>query len=269
MRGMDIALIHQEDSSIYQPINGGLMIRGIWSSMSGMIPRMFNHEVAANNLANITTTGFKGERAFVRSFIDAEMMAEKDPDRYHRISDLEDVKIDFSQGLMEETHNPFDIAILGNGFFSVRTAQGDMFTRNGHFKIDKNYQLVNSEDLPVLDTKNRPIKLFEGDIFIRENGEIAIDGDVVAQIKVTDFPQPYNLKKSVNNMFTPEDEQTLGFPAKDFAIKHGFLERSNVTPVREMLNMIIYFRNYEADSRILMAQDDTLRRAVTDVGRPA
>lgn len=245
------------------------MIRGIWSSMSGMIPRMFNHEVAANNLANITTTGFKGERSFVRSFIDAEMVAEKNPDKYHRISDLEDVKVNFEQGLMEETHNPFDLAILGDGFFSIQTAQGEMFSRNGHFKIDNNYRLVNSEDLPVLDIRNRPIKLYEGNIFVRDNGEITIDGDTVAQIKVTDFPKPYELKKSVNNMFTPEDIQNKGFPAQESAVKHGFLERSNVTPVQEMLNMIIYFRNYEADSRILMAQDDTLRRAVNDVGRPS
>ncbi len=245
------------------------MIRGLWDSMSGMIPRMFHHEVAANNLANITTTGFKGERAFVRSFVDAEMMAEKDPNKYYRISDLEDVKIDFTQGLMEETHNPLDLAILGKGFFSIQTAAGEMFSRNGNFKIDKNYRLVNSEDMPVLDVRGRPIQLSEGDLFVRDNGEITIDGEVAAQLKITDFPEPYELKKTANNQYTPENPNVKGFPSQDFAVKHGFLERSNVTPVAEMLNMIIYFRYYEADSRILMAQDDTLRRAVNDVGRPA
>ncbi len=245
------------------------MIKGLWSSMSGMVPRMFNHEVAANNLANITTTGFKAERAFVRSFIDAEMMAEKDPDKYHRISDLEDVKVDFSQGLMEETRNPLDLAILGDGFFSILTPNGEMYTRNGNFKIDKNYQLVNSEGMIVLDYRNRPIKLYEGDIFIKENGEITIDGNPITRIKITDFPKPYELKKTANNLFLPEVPNVQGFPSRNYQIKHGFLERSNVTPVQEMLNMIIYFRNYEADSRILMAQDDTLRRAVNDVGRPA
>lgn len=245
------------------------MIRGIWSSLSGMTPRMFSHEVSANNLANITTTGFKGERAFVKSFIDAEMIAENDPDKYHRIADLEDVSVDFSQGLMEETHNPFDIAILGEGFFSVQTTAGEMYTRNGNLKIDKNYRLVNSEDMPMMDERNRPIQLYEGDIFVRENGEITIDGAVVAKLKVTDFPKPYELKKAANNLYVPETPGVKGFPSQDFQVKHGFLERSNIVPVKEMLDMIIYFRHYEADTRILMAQDDTLRRAVNDVGRPS
>jgi len=234
-----------------------------------MTPRLFSHEVSANNLANITTTGFKGERAFVKSFIDAEMMAEQDPDKNYRVSDLEDVAVNFAQGLTEETHNPFDLAILGQGFFSVQTMAGEMYTRNGNLKIDRNYRLVNSEDMPILDVRNRTIQLYEGDIFIRENGEITIDGGVVAQIKVTDFPQPYALKKAANNMYVPETPAVKGFPSQDFQVKHGFLERSNVVPVQEMLNMIIYFRHYEADTRVLMAQDDTLRRAVNDVGRPS
>ena len=237
--------------------------------MSGMVPRMFNHEVAANNLANITTTGFKGERAYVRSFVDAEMMAEQDPDKYHRVSDLEEIHTDYSQGLMEETKNPFDLAIMGNGFFTIETTLGPAYTRNGNFKVDGNYRLVNSEDLPVLDNRGRPIKLYEGNIFIKENGEVSIDGDIVATLGIADFEQPYNLKKSSNNLYAPQDESVRSFPAKNASVQHGFLEKSNVVPVQEMLNMIIYFRNYEADSRVLVAQDDTLRKAVTEVGRPA
>jgi flagellar basal-body rod protein FlgG len=243
------------------------MIKGIWSSMAGMIPRLFYHEVSANNLANITTTGYKGDRAFLKSFIDAEMMAERNANVYHRETQVEAVNTDFSQGLFEETSNPLDVAILGEGFFCISTPQGELYSRNGNFKVDKNYRLVNSEDLPVLGVNGKTIQLSDGDIFINEQGEISIDGETVAKLKIVDFPQPYALKKSANNLFEPESPSDPRFPAKDYQIKHGFLERSNVIPIREMLNSIIYFRNYEADTRILMAQDDTLRLAVNDVGR--
>ena len=245
------------------------MIKGIWNSLGGMVPRIFHHEVAANNLANITTSGYKAERAFIKSFIDAETVAEVNRDKYHRISEVNEVKTDFSQGLIEQTNNVLDLAIMGNGFFTISTPQGEMYSRCGNFKMDKYYRLVTSDDMPVLDVRNRPITLYEGDIFFTENGEITINGEIAAKLKIIDFENKSMLKKAANNMFTPVDDSIVGFPAKDYNIKHGFLERSNVIPVQEMMNMIIYFRNYEADSRILTAQDDTLRRAVNDVGRPA
>jgi flagellar hook-basal body protein len=144
------------------------MIKGIWSSMAGMIPRLFYHEVSANNLANITTTGYKGDRAFLKSFIDAEMMAERNANVYHRETQVEAVNTDFSQGLFEETSNPLDVAILGEGFFCISTPQGELYSRNGNFKVDKNYRLVNSEDLPV---SERARDLQHTEIAVREELE--------------------------------------------------------------------------------------------------
>lgn len=243
------------------------MIKGIWTSAAGMLPRMFRQEVAANNLANITTTGFKKDRTFLKSFLDAELMAEKDRDKYSRLLEVEDTKVNFSQGLLEETRNSLDLAIVGDGFFTINTPQGEMYTRNGNFQINARSQLVNSENLLVMDDRNRPIYIREGSVFVAEDGEITIDGEPVSKLKIVDFPQPYSLEKTANNMFTPIDDGVVPSPARSAKVKHGFLERSNVRPVEEMLNMIVFFRNYEADSRILMAQDDTLRRAVNDVGR--
>lgn len=244
------------------------MIKGIWSSMSGMLPRELHHSVAATNIANITTTGYKASRAFLKSFIDAETAAEANSDKNQRISDVEEIHTDFSQGLMEQTDNVLDVAILGDGFFCIDTPQGELYTRNGNFRLDKNYRLVTSDGMPVLGENNRSIKLYEGSIFVMENGEISINGERVAKLKIVDFAEPTDLKRGLNSLFIPMDENVRGMPGKDYKIKHGFLERSNVVPVQEMMNMIIYFRNYEADSRILTAQDDTLRRAVNDIARP-
>ncbi len=243
------------------------MIKGLWDSLSGMLPRMTHQEVAANNLANVNSTGFKKDRLYMKSFIDAEMMAEFNRDKFHRILEVESIKTDHSQGLLQETDNPLDLAILGNGFFTILTPQGEMYTRNGNFMINSRSQLVTAEDQLVLDVKNRPINIREGKVFVNENGEITIDGARIATLKIVDFEDLNNLEKSANNSFTPRYPTVHPVPASDFLVKHGFLERSNVTPVAEMVNMIVYFRNYEADSRILQAQDDTLRRAVNDVGR--
>jgi flagellar basal-body rod protein FlgG len=244
------------------------MIKGIWYSLSGLVPRMFYHDVSANNLANITTSGYKADKAFLKSFVDAEMAAQANSDKYYRLSEVEEVKTNFSQGLFEQTENPLDVAIMGDGFFCLSTPNGEVYTRNGNFKLDKNYQLVTSDNKPVLGSNNRPIKLSEGEIFFTEKGEIIINGQIVAQLKIVDFPKPYNLRKAENNCFATMDNTVLASPAKDFQIKHGFLERSNVNSVQEMLNMVIYFRNYEADTRILTAQDDTLRLAANEIGKP-
>ena len=236
--------------------------------MSGMLPRELHHSVAATNLANITTTGYKASRAFLKSFIDAEMAAEANNDRCHRLSEIEEVHTDFSQGMMQQTDNVLDMAIQGGGFFCIDAPQGELYTRNGNFKLDRNYRLVTSDDLPILGQNNRPIKMYDGDIFVLEDGEITINGERVAKLKIIDFENPADLKKGGNNLFVPMDENVRGSPSKDYKIKHGFLERSNVVPVQEMMSMILYFRNYEADSRILTAQDDTLRRAVNEIARP-
>ncbi|MBC8205487.1 flagellar hook-basal body protein [bacterium] len=243
------------------------MIKGIWTSAAGMCPRMFRQEIAANNLANVTTTGFKKERAYFKSMLDAELMAEKDRDKYSRLLEIEQVMTNYSQGLLEETHNPLDLAIVGDGFFAIQTPQGEMYTRNGNFKIDARSRLVTSENMVALDDRNRPIYITEGKVFINEAGEVSIDDRIVGKLKIRDFPQPYQLQKAANSLFTPINNTVVSSPATMYKVRHGFLERSNVQPVEEMLNMIVYFRNYEADSRILMAQDDTLRRAVNDVGR--
>jgi len=244
------------------------MIRGIWNSLSGLLPRMVHQEVSANNLANITTTGFKANRPYMKSFLDAELMAEKDRDKYSRISDLDEIHTDFSQGLMEQTDNPLDLAIMGDGFFTIQTDQGTAFTRNGNFTINKDSQLVTSDGSLVLGEKG-PITIYEGSVFVDDSGQVSIDNNIIDKLRITDFPKPYMLKKAANNVYVPANDTVQGFAAEDYAIKHKFLERSNVVPVQEMMHMIVYFRNYEADTRILQAQEETLRRAVNDVGRPA
>lgn len=243
------------------------MIKGLWNSLSGMLPRMTHQEIASNNLANVTTTGFKKDRLFLESFIDAEMMAEFNRDTQHRILEVEDIKTDHSQGLLQETDNPLDLAILGDGFFTIQTPAGIQYTRNGNFMINSRSQLVTAEDHLVMDDKNRPIYIREGKVFVNEKGEITIDEARVATLKIVDFEDLSQLKKAANNTFEPKHPGITPVQPRDFLVKHGFLERSNVTPVAEMVNMIMYFRNYEADTRILQAQDDTLRRAVNDVGR--
>ena len=242
------------------------MIRGLWNSLAGILPRMVHQEVAANNLANITTTGFKKDRPYMKSFLDAQLVAEKDNEKYSRILEVEDIMTNFEQGLFEQTDNPLDLAIMGEGFFTIQSDTGRLYSRNGNFAINADSELVTSEGNRVLGEAG-PITIDEGDIFINNLGEISIDGDVIDKLLITNFRKPYQLTKASNNAFKPDNPTVRGFPSENYSVRHKFLERSNVQPVQEMLNMIVYFRNYEADTRIIQAQDETLRRAVNDVGR--
>jgi flagellar basal-body rod protein FlgF len=246
------------------------MIKGIFSSGSGMVPRLMRLDVIANNVANADTMGFKKDDVFVQILKDAGVAQSTGKGELAGM----DVKkfTDFTEGSFQPTGNPLDLAIQGEGFFAVETPDGIRYTRNGNFKISDKGEVVNSSDHPVLGTSGRisipnPEKLQQNDLSITKNGEVYIGKNLIEKIRIVTFADIQKIKKTDGVLFTtdqtPKDVQSGD---ENTTVRQGFLEESNVEGLSEMVQMVELTRSFETDSRTMRLQDETLEKAM-EVGR--
>lgn len=217
-------------------------------------------DVLSNNLANIDNVGFKREQTFF------ELVSDKTG------KDLKlNVKTDFNQGVLDETNNTLDMALAGKGFFVVETQNGEAFTRDGHFKLDEEGFLITSSG-DYVKGQNGSIVLTAEDslvpqqIEISKEGDIFVDGNLQDKLLITDFTNTSNLKKIGDNLFIANIDAERIEP-ENFEVKQGFLEKSNVNPVEEMMGLIEVQRQFESTQKIIRTLDDTFRSAVNQVGR--
>ncbi len=237
------------------------MIKGIFTSAAGMVPRMTQQEIIANNLANAATVGFKKDQVFLKTLLDASLLLNSGGDLNSMINEAQEVLTNFSQGGMRSTGNPLDLCLSGPGFFAVKTDEGTMYTRSGMFTLDPEGNLVTLSGQNVMG-QGGPISLPHGDVVIAQNGAVLADGQEIDRLKVVDFSDKKALVKKADNLFAagPGASET---EALETVVNQGFLEESNVETIREMVEMITLYRTYQANARAIMAQDETLRRGIT------
>ena len=261
------------------------MIEGLFISASGMLPKSSQQEAIANNLANSEVPGFKRDSLFMREVGEARKRLSGDyPD--WRINRIEGSWTDFEQGELKRTGSTYDMALSGQGFFAVDTPDGVQYTRNGTFSRNSQGTLVTPLGYPVLDEAGNQINvpatftepIVDASGVLRGRDELLGVDQVLGRLQVTDFPELYdeNLKaqtpfqsvlgKGKNGYFIPQPG-VQQLPAQKYEVVQGFLEDGNVEVVMEMVKMIDVFRAYEADQRAIQVQDETLNRAVNDVGR--
>lgn len=262
------------------------MLRALHSASSGMRAQQLNLDTISNNLANVNTTGFKKNRL---EFQDLLYRTMREPGQLTRegrtiptgIQVGHGVRaaatpVDFSQGSLQETENPLDLAIEGEGFFAIELPdQSIAYTRDGSFKLDAEGYLVTSNGYYVLDEGLGSIYIGEdpvNSIGITEDGTISVvfpgddQAEEVAQIGLTRFPNPAGLEKIGRNLYRPTE--AAGFPTEGLpleeglgSINQGFIEMSNVQVVVEMVDMITAQRAYELNSKAITTSDEMLQIA--------
>ena len=240
------------------------MIKGIYTSASGMLPRMLKQETFANNMANINTVGYKKDGVFLHKFKQAQEGLITDLD--WEIPMVHDVYIDFAQGEVHQTKETLDVAIEGSGFFVIQTPDGEQYSRNGKFSLTPEGVLVDKNGFEVL-SDSGPITIAGDEIVISQDGTVSGDGASIAKIRVVDFKQPYSFNKTGFGYFISTDESGAAFNSENYQIRQGYIEGSNVNIIEQMVDMLISFRAYEAGQKAIQAQDETLNKAVNDVGR--
>lgn len=243
------------------------MVNGLYTASRAMMNIMDKQDVNAQNLANTNTTGFKLARLVNR----AEVTIGRDDENHLHQKENQSVAglyTSFQQGPMVRTGNSMDIALSSPGFFAVETDNGTAYSRGGSFSLNSYGELVTLTGKNVLDENGGHIKLDGQNVQFMEDGSVFVDGSKAGKLGVVDFPDTHKLAYGADGLFTNTDPD--GNPAKPpetTGVKQGFLEGSNVDPISTMVTMIAEYRNYEADQKALKAVDDTLGKAVNDVGR--
>lgn len=240
------------------------MIKGIQSAKAAMIAQSTRQDITANNLANVQTTGFKRDRLFQTDLMDAQSGVESNGELALR--QLQKVVTDFSQGALHPTSAPLDVALQGEGFFVVSDGQQTYYTRSGHFELSAEGKLITAQGYAV-QGEGGEILLPAGQVTIGTRGEIAVDGRMVAKLKVVALDNPGDLIKAGGAMLFSKGGAAQERKAGGTIVQQGFVETSNVDAMREMVEMIAIMRNYQVSAKALQAEDEALLKTVTDIGR--
>ncbi|QNO15182.1 flagellar hook-basal body protein [Alkalicella caledoniensis] len=256
------------------------MIRGLHISKTGMITQQRKQENIANNIVNSNTTGFKKASSAIAA--DKDLFLHRLNDEILRTSFgntdkkpavgplgmgvfLDETLTNFLQGNMIETNIKSDLAIAGNGFFTVEQGGQLFLTRDGSFNIDSQGNLVNGDGL-YLHGSNGRITLpqgHNGQFSVSTNGQISVGDQFIDTIRITTIQNPHSLDKLGNNLFATTARTTEGGVQGE--IIQGYLEGSNVDLADEMVELIATMRAYEANQRAIHAHDETLGKAVNEI----
>ena len=251
------------------------MDNAIYVGLSRQLTLQRQLDVAANNLANVDTAGFKVEHmSVVTDPIAAPGVSfglGAEPIKY--VLDNGESR-DFTQGSVEQTGATFDLAIEGGGFFSVQTANGTRYTRDGRFTTDAQNQIVDASGEPVLDTGGSPITVdptlatpvIGGDGSVSQatkNGGVSKLG----RIGVTSFANKGALSKEGANQFSDPTGAAGPTAATSATMRQGYVEKSNVNSVAEVTSLIDITRAYERVQNIIMGAQDLSAKAVDGLGK--
>ena len=243
------------------------MERGLYIAASGMLAEQVRQDQIANDLANASTPGYKADRSAQASFADMLLQNSQTgadgrvPEhgrsrRTHR-DDLE-------QGPLQQTGDPLDIALQGDGFLAVSTRSGTRYTRNGQLSLDGQGRLVDRHRLPR-PRDERPAdhrrRRRRRTISISQGGAVSVGGRTVGTLGVVSLTGADQAGRHALH-------RRAGRPAGGDHGQQGFLEGSGVEPARAMVDMIVSLRAYESSQRVIHAIDDTLGRATTRWDRP-
>lgn len=239
------------------------MLRGIYTAAAGMLVQHAHNDVVANNLANASTPGFRRDRVVVRSFPQLDLYRTPGGAPVGPLTTgaaVDEVAPDMMPGPIKFTGNDLDLALEGPGYFAVAAPQGPAYTRSGSFMLDGEGYLATKEGYRLLG-RNGPLAV-AGDVTVTEEGLVLSGGEPVDALLIVDFPPgTIPAKRGANLVDGP------AAPVEGVRVKQHYLEQANVNVVREMIDLIAVMRAYEANQKIIQAHDETLGKAVNEMGR--
>lgn len=234
------------------------MDNAIYTMLTRQSGLMREFSSVANNVANMGTTGFKAEHGVFSEYVRNIDAGGASPDGATSLSmgRLGAHRTDLTDGSLKSTGGELDMALSGEGFFQVRTPNGERLTRAGHFMLNADRILVNPQGHAVLNTGGGEIAIPQeaASILVGRDGTISSDGVELGRVGVF-TADTVTLRREGNNLWTAENIQNVEIPN----IASGFLENSNVNPVLEMARMIEVQRFYDAGQALLDLEDDRIR----------
>jgi len=253
------------------------MFRGFYTLTSDMLTQQRRLNVISNNMANVSTPGFKKDNLMTTTF--EERLAyrtgsidKRNPARLNTVALMRvpDEKItNYDQGSFDVTGRPLDATIVGDGFFEVETPGGGMvYTRNGSFTLDDQGYLYLQHIGRVMGADGAPVMLGTDKIEYGRDGTITYTENhaPIGKVRIVDFTDYYPLEKTGEGMFTnPNPANLVDVTNPD--VRGGMLERSNVSSIDEMVAMMTSQRALQSASEILKMYDNIMSKAANDIGR--
>lgn len=242
------------------------MDSGYYAACSALKAHTGALEIAANNIANISTPGFRGQIPSFESLL-VRSAGSGTVSKWDRMSNelatLNGSRADLGQGNLEHTGNPLDFAVEGPGFFAVQTKGGTLYTRNGSFRISASGQLQTSAGDPLLGASG-PITVPRGQLSISPDGTISVNGAVAGKLRVVEFAAGALVSPAGASYYSAQ--AVAAKPALGSQVRQGMLESSNVSPVAAMVGLISAQRQAEMVERAMSAYySDFNRIAVEDL----
>jgi flagellar basal body rod protein FlgG len=229
-------------------------LNGLDSAASALRYWERKQEIVANNLANVSTDGFKAQRVFA-TLLDG-------------IRPAPVTSSDYSVGNLRQTGNALDVSIDGPGFFVVNTPNGERYTRGGPLRLDEKHQLVDSDGRPLLGTKKGgPITLTDGPVEIDKSGNVTQNGQVVDTLRMDAAPKGVELEREGKSLWVPPaTKESLAGGARN--VKQGWIEESNVNSMSTMVDMISIQRAYASAQKAIVELDHVNETITTQIAKP-
>jgi flagellar basal-body rod protein FlgF len=227
-------------------------LNGMESAASALRFWERKQEIVANNLANVSTDGFKAQRVFARMLDGANPVAE--------------TSSDLSTGSLKQTGNSLDVALDGPGFFVVTTANGDRYTRGGSMRLDEKHHLVDAEGRAMVGEKG-PITVGTGPVEIDATGQVKQNGQLLDRLKVETAPKGTELTREGEALWVPPATRQVMKPEAR-SVKQGYLEESNVNSMGALIDMVSIQRAYASVQKAIIELDHTNETVTTQLARP-
>jgi len=245
---------------------------GYYAAFTGLLAGTQALELAANNLANISTTGYKAQHEFYKS-----LTASLGNPNQRQVSPLNrainnygvlgGATVDFQAGTLERTGNDLDLAMEGSGFFVVQTKAGLRYTRNGNFRVDADGQLVTAWGDPVMSDQGLPLQIPPGPVSVSADGTISSQGAVVGSLQIVDFAPGTVLVPEGNSTYKPATGSSPT-PATEPRVREGMLEASNMSPIEGTIGLVMIQRqNQLLEQALSIFHNDFNKSAAEDLPR--
>ena len=235
------------------------------TAASGLRARMESLDLLANNIANASTGGYKADREFYSLYVSPDAGANE---FLSTMPVIEKNYTDHSQGALQHTGNPLDVALQGKGFFAVNGPGGPLYTRNGNFRVSAASQLTTADGYAVRDAAGAALTVQQGrNLVIAGDGTVTQDGNVIGKLEVVDFTSSDGLAKQGANYFRVTDPAVKPAAPAGTSVEQGNLESSNTGTAESAVRLVNVMRQFEMLQKAVTIGGDMSKKAIEDVAK--
>jgi flagellar basal-body rod protein FlgG len=238
------------------------------AAASGLRSRMESLDLLANNLANSATNGFKRDQEFYGVYASADSNDPVNGGSSATLPTIEKQWTDFSQGTVQVTGNPLDIALTGDGFLAVNGPGGTLYTRAGNLRVLSSGVLATNDGYTVRSTAGGTIKIAANIPFtITSDGTVQQSGQPLGQIQIANFKSNNSLQKMGSTAFQNTDPKNAAVPATNVVVQQGKIEGSNVPVAEAAMRLVGVMRQFEMLQKAISVSNDMDTKTIQDVAR--